>query len=170
MSPSCGALGVSLPLQLGPLPRFGPGLSGHAALLWPRVRLEAGGSFFFEQQSRIDATRGGDLRLGVGHVRACGRLGSGSLEFPLCAGVEVGAMRGIGVGLATRNEDRIPWAGALADAGLTWSPLRWLALRAQAGVVVPLARYRFRIANTEVVHEASPVGLRLGIGVEARFP
>ncbi|MBL4684635.1 MAG: hypothetical protein JKY37_08615 [Nannocystaceae bacterium] len=170
LAPTCGALGVSLPLQLGPLPRFGPGLSGHAAMLWPRVRLEVGGSYYFQQRTRVDATRGGDFRLSVGHLRGCGRLGVRKFEFPLCTGVELGALRGKGVGLGTSREDRVLWAGLLLDGGLAWSPVRWIALRALAGIVVPVAKYRFRISGVDDVHVAAPVGLRVGIGAEARFP
>lgn len=170
LAPTCGALGVSLPLQLGPLPRLGPGLAGHAAILWPRVRLEVGGSYYFQQRARVDGTRGGDFRLSVAHLRGCGRLGVHKLEFPLCTGVEFGALRGKGVGLSTSREDRVLWAGLLLDGGLTWSPLRWIALRALAGIVVPVAKYRFRISGVDDVHVAAPVGLRVGIGAEARFP
>lgn len=169
--PSCGAVGAALPLQLGPLPRFGPGLGGHAALLWPRVRLELGGAFFFTQAERLDADpeRGGDIRLGVGHVRSCGRLGWRTLEFPLCGGIEAGAMHGTGIGIDNAQTDRIPWFAALADAAFVYSPARIIALTAQVGTVIPFATYRFRADTLGTIHQATPLGLRLSLAAELRF-
>lgn len=168
LRPACFAVGLGLPLQLGPLPRFGPGIAGQAALLWPRLRLELGGAFFFQQDKRLDDGRGVNARLGLGHARACARLGTRRLEFPLCGGLEAGTMYGEGVRFMPSKTDRIPWLGALADVGAAWSPRAWVALGAQAGVVTPLARYRLRAADL-TVHEAQPVGLRLSLHVEARF-
>ncbi|MCA9706129.1 MAG: hypothetical protein KDK70_09800, partial [Myxococcales bacterium] len=170
--PHCVALGAGPALQWGPLPRVGVGVSGEVSLLWPRVRLSAGGAFFFARPARVDAagTLGGDVRLGLGHLRGCGRLGRGSLEVPLCAGLELGALRGQGVGIDVPREDRLPWVAVGADAGLAWSPVRRFALLARVGAAVPLLRQSFEINGLGVVHEPSIVGLRAALFAELRMP
>jgi hypothetical protein len=168
----CVGLAARVALQWGPLPRVGPGVGADAALLWPRVRIEAGGAFFFARPARVGAaaSAGGDVRLGVGHGRGCARLGRGALEVPLCAGVEVGALRGIGVGIEHPRVDRLVWVGALADAGLAWAPVRRLALHARIGGVAPLVEHRFAVGGLGVVHAPAPVGLRAALAVELRLP
>ena len=170
--PSCWALAVRVVVQHGPLPRVGAGLGGDAALLWPRVRLAAGGTFFFARPARVDADDqlGGDVRLGVGRLRVCGRLGWGTLELPLCGGAELGALRGEGVGVDRPRSDRLPWLAMLADVGLGWSPRRWLATRLELGAAVPVLQQRFAIDGLGVVHEPSAVGLRAALALEWRLP
>lgn len=170
--PACVSLRGRLSLQLGPLPRFGPGGGIDVSLLWPRLVLELGATHYFEQPARLDSddTLGGDVRLTVGHARACARLRGGPFEFPLCGGVEAGVMRGVGVGVDVSQSDRLPWAAGLVDAGAVVAPIRRLALLARVGAVVPFASYRFRVDGLETVHRPAPVGLRIGLGVAVRLP
>ncbi|MEM7152856.1 MAG: hypothetical protein AAF799_08435 [Myxococcota bacterium] len=172
LRPSCGALGLRVALQAGALPQVGPGIGLDASLLWPRVSIVLGASFFFDQPARLEQATalGGDIRSGFGHVRACGRLGWNTLEFPLCGGVEVGALRGVGVGIDTPRDDRLGWFAAVADAGLAWSPTRRFALGTRVGPVVPLVRPSFEIAGLGAVFEPAPVGLRAALTAEVRFP
>lgn len=168
----CVGLAARVALQWGPLPRAGPGVGGDASLSWPRLRLEAGGTFLTARPARVDAAGavGGDVRLGVGHARGCARLAAGVLEVPLCGGLEAGALRGIGVGIVNPRSARLGWLGALADAGVSWAPGRRIALRAQAGVVMPLVAHRFAIGGVGVVHEPAPVGLRAALAAEVWLP
>ncbi|MCA9650748.1 MAG: hypothetical protein H6712_31095 [Myxococcales bacterium] len=170
--PACLGLGARLALQWGPLPRLGPGMGGDASLLWPRLRLSAGGTFFFAQPARVDPQGrvGGDVRLGVAHLRACGRLGRGTLELSLCGGGEAGALRGIGVGIEHPLRARLPWVAVLGDGSVAWSPMRRLALRAELGAVVPLLHHRFEIAGLGTVHEPAPAGVRGALAIELRLP
>ncbi len=170
--PHCIAVAARGSMQWGPLPRLGFGVGADAALLWSRMRLELGGTFFAARPARLPAQPelGGDIRLAVGHARGCARLGIGAFEFPLCGGVEAGALRGIGVGIDQPRRDRVLWLAALADGGAAWSPVRRFALRTRVGAVVPLVRQRFAVGGLGPIHTPAPVGVRVALTAELRLP
>jgi hypothetical protein len=172
LRPACGAVGLRFGVQLGPLPRFGPGLGGYLAALWPRLRLELAGAHWFEQPARTaaDPNVGGDLRLTTGTALACGRLGVLRVEFPLCAGVELGALRGVGVGVDPSEKDTLLWSAFVAHARAGWSPVRRFALSALVGTAVPFTDYRFQITNIGTIHTVAPASLRAALSAEVRFP
>lgn len=166
----CVALEVRTGMQLGILPKLvGAGIGGDIAVTWARLRLELGASHWFRRPARIGADRsaGGDLQLSVGSAGACARLGRRAFELPLCAGGELGAMHGRGVGIDSPRTERVLWAAAWAGPRALWIVHPRLVLLGGVDLVVPLARYRFEVAGLGVVHRVGPVGgrFRLGLGV-----
>jgi hypothetical protein len=113
---------------------------------------------------------GVDLRLTTGTAIACGRLGVLQVEFPLCAGVELGALHGVGVGIDRPDTERLLWSAFVAHARAVWSPVRRFAVSALVGTAVPFTDYRFVVTNVGTVHEVAPVSLRAGLHAEVRFP
>jgi len=140
------------------------------AALWPRVRLELGAAHWFARRALSPSGAAADIRLTQLDVAACGRLGVGTVEFPLCAGVELGSMYGRGRRIDAPATDRLLWSAALVHGRVAWSPIRRLAVFIQPGLVVPFARFRFRINDDEVIHRTAPAGFRGAVGVELRLP
>jgi hypothetical protein len=114
---------------------------------------------------------GGEFRLGLGEVRGCGMPGLARVpvEFPLCLGLQVGAMhgRGEGPGLAVTYDVRALWVATRAGAAVRWRPRGgrfglWLGLDA----VVRLTRPAFVTAGEVQVHAAAPVGGQASLGLE----
>lgn len=164
----CVELDASAGVQLGILPKVaGPGVDIDVALQWSRLRFELGASHWFRRPARVEGDRGGELQLSVGSLGACARLGRARIEAPLCAGGELGAMYGRGVGVDAPRSERVLWAAAWAGPRIAFVPVRRLVIGASVDLVVPLARYRFEIDGVGVVHRVGPVGgrIRLGFGV-----
>jgi hypothetical protein len=167
----CAALGVRGALQAGVLPQaIEPGVQGEVAVLWPRIRVELGGSHWPHRSVRDDSGRGGDLQLSAAHVAGCFRVGTGPLEVPLCTGLEVGALGGVGAGIARPKRDVLAWGAAILGSRLMWPFVRRAALVAQADLVLPFDRYVFTIGGTEQIHRTDAVAGRGMLGVELRLP
>jgi hypothetical protein len=168
----CVTLQAGGALQVGLLPGIvGPGVEGSIALAWPRVLVEAGGAHWFRRPVRLDAdpTRGGDLWLTVGSLRACARLRVPNFEFPLCAGAELGALQGVGVGVAEPHRDSLLWIAGLAGASAAWVPVRRFAMTLGAELVVPASSYRFQVAGLGTVYEVNAVGGRFRLALAVRL-
>jgi hypothetical protein len=160
-------------LDVGVLPGPTGGLRLAGAVFGRRWRAELRGDLWFPRTAIVEDGIGGRIGLWSLGGRGCGVLGVTrlALEFPLCAGIEAGVMRGDPVGERVANAEtaRRPWLAADGSAGLAWVPRRFLALVVQAELVVPILRTGFRVGDLEV-HRAGPVAGRGLVGLEARFP
>ncbi len=117
---------------------------------------------------------GGSFRLGFAELRGCGvpALRRVPLAFPLCAGLQVGAMygRGEGSGLMLRQSARSPWVATRIGGALRWRPRGtrvglWLSLDA----IVAITRPSFATAGKVLVHEAARFGGQATLGFEVRL-
>lgn len=157
-------------LQLGILPgTVSGGVGGDLAITWPRLRIEIGGTHWFARPARVadDPPRGGDIALSVGSLGLCGRFGRRRVEVPVCAGTELGAMVGRGVGIDEPRTERLLWAAAWLGPRVVGVLHPRVVLLGGVDLVVPLAHYRFEVDGLGVVHRVDPVGgrFRLGLGV-----
>jgi len=174
-------------LQLGL--RLGAGLGFTRVLPGPHAALELGlglegrgwraelaGSFVppVRGVAASDPGIGGVFRLGAGELRGCGMPGPRArpLVFPLCVGLQLGAMhgRGDGPGLPVQQAARALWAATRLGAALRWRPRGgrvglWIGVDA----IVALTRPGFVTAGGVRVHEAARVGGQAGVGVEVRL-
>ncbi|EDM74558.1 hypothetical protein PPSIR1_29148 [Plesiocystis pacifica SIR-1] len=167
------ALRAQTGLTLGDLPDVGPIVRLGPALVWRHARLELDAHYAFIRRARFDQApdQGADLRHAFGALRGCGllRVPSAKLEFPLCGGVEAGALIGQGVGYTEVREAAIPWLAVDASAGLAWSPIERMALGLTLEPYVALIRRRFLTSEGDELWRPLPVGFRALIGVELRL-
>ncbi len=103
-------------------------------------------------------------------AKGCGLLHAGPIEFPLCGGVEAGALRAIALE-PVRNPEAAtqPYVGLELGAGFTWTPVHHLGVGLELDAVVPLASGGYALEGAEVLG-ATPAGLRVLAGVELRLP
>ena len=167
-----GALRLSGGVAFGDLPGAGVTLRLTPALVWTRVRLELEAAYGPVRRARFDDRPevGADLQLAAAALRACPLFRRGKLELAVCAGLEVGAMYGRGVGFALEADGRLLWAA------LHLMPALFVVLHPRAALFfavegqVALARPRFVVEGFGPVYRALPGGVRGLLGVEVRFP
>ncbi|MCY1005462.1 hypothetical protein OV079_07730 [Nannocystis pusilla] len=113
---------------------------------------------------------GARVRLATGAVRGCGVPRWRRLEFPICAGLELGYLHAVARGVADPRPAGDLWIAAQLSPGLAWAPTRVLALTLGLDVLVALRRPGFHVAGLGELARSQPVGLRPMLGIEARFP
>jgi len=118
-----------------------------------------------------DERVGGRMWLAATGVRACGIVGKGRVEAPLCAGIEAGALRGRGIGeLMQSRAVTSGWAAASVGPGLHVRVAPRVALTLGAELLVMLTRVRFEVTGRGMVCCAAPAGATATAGVEVRLP
>jgi hypothetical protein len=139
-------------------------------------RVEASGLFVPPVRVVVEEGVGGVFRAGAGELRGCGlpALRGGALAFPLCVGLQLGAMHGAGEGsrLVEQSAARSLWAASRIGAAIRWRPRGgrvglWLGIDA----IVALVRPEFVTATetgTRLVHRVARIGGQVGLGVEVR--
>lgn len=166
------AVFVGATIGVGALPRVGPGIAGGAAVLWRRLRLELAVAHLFARPARLVARPevGGDIRLTTAAARICPLVVRRPIEVPLCAGFELGSMRGRGVGIDEIAAQRLLWAAFTAGVRVVWMPSRWVGPWLDATLVVPVSRPVFDAVNVGRIHQPAAAAFTGMLGVEARFP
>ncbi|MFY0532632.1 hypothetical protein [Nannocystis pusilla] len=115
-----------------------------------------------------DARVGVVARWALG-VRGCGRFLPGSLEIPVCLGLEGGQLLAEGAGITVdRRQARPPWFAVLLGLGLVWSPHPRIGLGVRTDFVIAPLRAQFTVSD-ELVFITQPVGVRFGGGLEIRL-
>ena len=173
------AIGGEALADVGALPSASVGGGLTLALLLGRVRIEARGRLFVSQRALDTAqpTQGVDLSLVGGGGRGCFAILAGELTLAPCAGLAIERVAAAGFGGATGTaafSRDTTWASGSGGLLATWAPLRWFALRLDAEILVPFSRPSFVVLAPDgsvagVLHRPSPLGGRLGLGVEFRF-
>jgi len=171
-SPVRGGLRLGPGIDYGALPGVAGGVAVGAGVLGRKWRADLVGSYWFPRETGVptEPRAGGEVSMWAVGARGCWVPGARAFEFPLCAGMEAGVLRGratretVGSGLA-----REPWVAALASASLAWAPRKEVAIVLGVDALVPLRRSGFTIGD-EVLYTVAPVGVRGNLGVELRFP
>jgi hypothetical protein len=166
------ALRVLASAGLATLPRAGPMLEVAAARRFGRVVLELGAGYGFAGTVRYGSLPDGvKIDAVLARPRLCGALDLAPIDVFVCGGMDLGLMRGRGVGPGlseARSESQFYAALALG------TQLRWPRAGRVAGVLslelLPtIVRPGFTLRNLGRVYEAGRVGGRAGLGVEVRF-
>jgi hypothetical protein len=136
-------------------------------------RAELGGAALWGSRAQYSdlPTIGARLQLYTGTLRACVLPRVGSITFPLCGGVEAGAMRAEGYGVAETFTATSPWVALELAPAVRFNLDRRLSFWVEGDGLVPVVRSSFTVRNLENLYTAPPGGLRAWIGMELRlFP
>lgn len=168
-----GFVAAGLQTQWGALPGLGLGVLAAGGLRWRRARVQALASYVSTVRERELAAapevrlRGDQWWLGV---TGCATFSRGRIALPLCGGWFAGAVRTRARGLASGGTLRLPWTGALVDAGLRVLLHPRIALALQGGAQIPILRPTFRVDGIGVVHQTTSVVAQAQLGLEIRLP
>lgn len=150
--------------ELGALPAIAGAVGLAVGLLWPRLRVELHGTVL-PRRSNVEV----EATLYAGAVHACGRIGRGVLEVPLCGGLEVGGMRGTAIDLPGARAATFLWVGAVAGPALAWHVRPRLSVWAGLQLVLALRRPRFVQGVDSELHTPSRASGRFLVGLELRL-
>jgi hypothetical protein len=170
--PSAYALVVA---DVGSLPHPALGAGLGVELSWPRLRVQLGAAMFLPQRAEWarGSDVGADLGLTVGIARVCTpALSSPSRSFsiPVCGGVELGRMDGVGYGVLAARSREILWIAPRAEVGVAWAPPDTpLRLETSLGASLPLNRDEFIFDGMGTIHRPSRVAGRLGASLNLLF-
>jgi len=166
-----GVLRLQGGAELGAVPG-GTGALGLAlGLLWPRLRVELQGTFLAPRRASRPP---GEVRVGLlaGAVHGCWRAGRGALEVPLCAGLELGALRGEARRLPGARTGAGWWVAAALGPGMAWQLGRRVSVWASLQLVLAALRPSFEQgagAGAATIFRPSLASGRLLVGVELRL-
>lgn len=161
-------LGAEIAGELGVFPRGAATFELGVGVTWRYARAElAGLTSIGPDAPRVDGVTG-RFRLFAGVVRGCGVIPRDTIEFPICAALEVGELWAKGRGLERPDTVHALWLAPVVGFRPRWLPTPRLALGAIIDVVIPIYQHRFTAAG--FAHAVAPVGGRVGLGIEVRLP
>lgn len=158
-------------VALGPLPGTTPGAAAYVSLQWPAFRVELGGEAFWGGVAHYDAPPGvgADLQLFAGVARGCLTPAAGAWRFPICAGPELGVMRGSGFGVAETSATTGLWGGLTLGPALEWRATPRLSLWLEGAALLTLLKPEFHVRNLPSLYTPPTVAARAAAGLEAHF-
>lgn len=138
-----------------------------------RMRAELLGQYSIGRDATSDNART-RIQLGAIAPRFCAALPAGPVDIPLCAGVELGAMRADTRAPSRDTTNRV-WFAAHAEPGVRWSFSKRASLWVSAQVALPIAYPEFILEDPadptarESVYRPQPVVARGLAGFEFRL-
>jgi hypothetical protein len=111
----------------------------------------------------------GSFRFFAGTLVGCWMMLGQTVDLGPCAEVEVGAVRGRGIGNIPVSSETTPWVGLGAGGAAVLKGSAWLHVVLHADAVVPLWRPHYLFRERSAIFRAWPVGGRLTAGIEAQF-
>jgi hypothetical protein len=166
------ALGVTARLLggvgLGSLPGLAPYVAASGSLRVAPFRFELGVNYGFPRTVRYSSvpTTGAELQLLAGVAQVCFSPLVHPVELPICAGVELGVMRGRGFGVSEAYTSDQLWAAAVLAPALRvplFGPVSaWIELRGLAA----LARPRYHVRNLAELYEPERFAVRAMAGLD----
>ncbi len=165
-----GALRAALAVGTAEVSRFdlAPSLTG--AIRGRYWRAELGLRYVAGRTQPIEGPADAELRLdAAGAVaRGCGVAPAGPVEIPVCAGIDLAAVRGRPSGLVAPR-DRIALRAAVDVAvAVAWPLTRRVALWLEAAGGFALLRPKF-VARDQQIHLGAPASFAALLGIELRF-
>jgi hypothetical protein len=165
-----GMLGVVGGVGYGGLPGVAGTLGGEIGLLLPRVRVVASGSHWFRKRERV-----GDGTIDFSQWTVGLRAGPvfrvlPLLELMVLAGIEAGQTQIRTSDLAEAQSPNDAWVAWVVQPALAVVPLRWLAVRVGVEAFGPFFRTSYGVRGQGEIFQATPVGVRGVLALEARFP
>lgn len=158
-------------VALGPLPGATPGVGLFFSAQVPALRVELGGEAFWGGVAKYDSPAGvgADLQLFAGVVRGCLTPASGAWRFPICAGTELGVMRGSGFGVPETSATSRLWGGLSLGPALEWRATSRLSLWLEGDALLTLLKPEFHVRNLPSLYSPPTVSAKAAAGLEAHF-
>jgi len=155
--------------SVGPLPSITPVVGLGLGLRRRAFRTELLGRYAFARTATRDES---SARIAAWTVAAqfCFAPAWRRLEFPLCAGTELGMIMGRGDNVEAPRSHALLWAAADLNAGLIVRPIPRLGIGVQADLVVPFTHPGFSVDGVGLLHRASAIGAYGLLGIEVCFP
>ena len=162
-----GAVGAGL----GPLPEPSGFASLAGSVELPGWRLEIAGAAWLPRSVSYpeQPSVGARLLLLTGSVRGCLVPKMGAIDFPICAGAELGVMEGSGFGVARVETSEELWTAALVGPALRWTLGGPTSVWIAADAVLGIERPAFHMRNLEVLYRPEAVTARAWAGLEVRL-
>jgi hypothetical protein len=158
---------------LGPLPGVTPGAGLFLSLQLPVFRLELGGQAHWSGVARYDSPAppnvGADLNLFFGAARGCVTPGSGRWIFPICGGLELGLMRGVGFGVPATKTTSGVWGGVAIGPAVQLRLFSHLSLWVEADASLTLLKPEFHVRNLPTLYTPPDGSSRVAAGFEMNF-
>lgn len=137
-------------------------------------RAELGAAAWLPQERRIAVDASVRVSLWSAELRGCAALRPADwLVLLPCAGLELGRMRGegLGRGLAVGRASTQPWMATSVSPAASFRVHRRVGLWVAASAVVPLRRIGFTVEGlASDAHRVAPLAGRGALGVELWFP
>ncbi|MBZ5711900.1 hypothetical protein [Nannocystis pusilla] len=157
--------------EVGAIPAWSPAGGLAVAVFRGAWRVELAGTYAARALTYPEpAAVGGRMLVAAGALRGCGVPRWRRLEFPICAGVELGYVRAVARGVTDPQPASDLWIAAQLSPGLAWVPRRFLAVTLGVDVLVGLRRPGFHVTSLGELARGERVGLRPMAGLELRFP
>jgi hypothetical protein len=162
---------VSGSVGSGPLPSPSPALSGALFLLTRALRLELAFDYGLPREVRYrePATVGGRFDAFGGQARACYELALRRVALPFCAGAELAALRGRGIGVPDPFSVTRLWAGLFVAPALSFSIVGPLSAWTEVAGVLSLLRPRFGLGNLPLLYQPPQWSVRGALGLAVTF-
>ncbi|WP_106090942.1 hypothetical protein [Enhygromyxa salina] len=154
----------------GPMQAGSATVMGRLAVIGQRWRVELRGAWLpplrpplnDRGRARVDGFTVGAL--------GCNLFHAGPVEFPLCAGIEAGAVRARALEPIQNPEMATqPIVEVVLGPGLSWAPTERVALGLEVQALIPFVFGGFALDNQTAL-DTAPVGIRALAGVEIRLP
>ncbi len=164
-----GFVGAGGGVRLGPLPSPAGAVDVRGGVRWRWLRADVGVGHAFARGINAQGVEVGRLAMTTVAARLCGAPRAGRWGFPLCAGIEAGAMHGRGRNLGLPRRGVLPWLAPLVAAGGRFEVHRAIVLGFDATLLVPAIRPGFSVEGLGLLHRAPAWGVGGLLMVEANF-
>jgi hypothetical protein len=162
-----GALGAGL----GPLPGASAFASLAGSVELPGWLIEVAGTAWLPRSVSYPElpSVGANLTLATGSVSGCLLPAMGPVDFPICAGAELGIMAGSGFGVAEVATSSQVWAAAVLGPAFRWALGSSVSLWIGAEAAIGIARPEFHMRNLELLYRPDAITARTWAGFEIRL-
>ena len=154
-------------VDIGSLPGLAPGVEAAVLLGFGSAAIRLSGFTLMEREAQLTDGSGGRFSLMGGALAACGTSARESAYASFCAGLELGQLKGQGIGVLQSRTGIAAWVTPRVDVTLTSAPT-WFGLHyfAGLGAGLPLSRSPFLLGGSVQVHRPASMVGRLAIGLE----
>ncbi len=119
-----------------------------------------------EQANFLAVGAPGGVQVGLQVVALRGGWSSDRMPLRAWLGVELGAMRGTGIGLTDSRVGEGKWTAISAGFGVAWPISRWTRLVGTFEVAAPVQRTRFALTDDTELYQPAAVSARCSLGLE----